>query len=105
MTDNTEVTTETVTEPTEDQLAALLMLNGDIMQQLLQHPRFQTFLLLNYDISSYRDDENKRVGFTVREHSPAAVLENMRKAQEIDAKDTTPAILAPTQAEMSKLRL
>lgn len=72
MTEENNQTEETELSP-QDQEFALLAVHGAIFNRLLQHPKFQTFLLANYEIKDPEPSEEGFVTVNVREKTPQEV--------------------------------
>jgi len=80
----------------EQQTYHLLMLHGDIMQQLMQHERFQFFLASNYDIAL--NEEQQR--FVVKEFPHTEVKQNMESLHKALKDQKSPLVtdLSPEEA-------
>lgn len=85
----------------EEKAKALLMIQGDVLNQLLQFESFQQFLAMRYEITPRIDDDNKQVGLKVREYSQEEQVNIVKKSLE-QLKKGEELILA-TPDDMKKL--
>jgi hypothetical protein len=80
------------------QTVQLLLLHGDIMQQLMQFERFQFFLTANYDV--HLNEEAQR--FEVKEFPHADVKQNMEALYKAKHAEKSPIIQGLSVEEAQK---
>src|SRR5688572_21055897 len=83
----------------EEKEKVLLMLHGEVLLQLLQHPRFQFFLAANYEIKPNIDHEGQSIGLIVREFT----LEEVQKMMTDATKAAQTSIVPASMADLEKL--
>jgi hypothetical protein len=87
----------------EAKATILAHLQADILNQLLMHDKFKAFLASHYEITQKIDDENKAIGFTVRELTQEETMILMRKAMET-AEQSESLIKVATESDLDKVK-
>lgn len=85
-------------EEMQQRQVQLLLLHGDIMQQLMMHERFQFFLTANYDI--HLNEVAQR--FEVKEFPHAEVKQNMESLYKAKHAEKSPIIQGLSVEEAQK---
>lgn len=97
---------ETVEEaPTEEQLeAAHRMFLSEIMRQLTDSDRFNRFFKVNFEVQQHFDHGAGVFNIKLIERPPELAAIQLQKMLEEHAKDNTPAISMPTDAELAAIK-
>lgn len=87
----------------EDKAKLILMLHGEVMQKLLLSDKFKSFLAMTFEITQKVDEENKSIGFDVREFTPEESMIAMRKAVE-HAKQSESLIKVANDSDLESMK-
>jgi hypothetical protein len=92
-------------EPTQEQLEeAHRYFLSEIMSQLTDSDRFNRFFKVNYEVQQHFDHATKVFNITLIERPPELAAIHLQEMLQEHAKDNTPAISMPTDAEIAALK-